>query len=159
MAWIVPADLVGPCGGETVFAELADLDRTDDTDTAALAAIARSEGLIKGKLGQKILPSALAASDLVKSIDIDLSRYFLAYNRGLESIEFFRVAYTDAMRILNDLAAGRMQLDVDTKPTGSEVVTGYTGMTDVADHDDGGPLWDEEWRDETSDIGGFWDDE
>ena|GEM_PF-3769519 len=158
MAWIVPADLVGPCGGTIVFAELADLERTGDTDTAALAAIARTEGLMKGKLGQRYLPSALAASDLIKTIDIDLSRWFLASNRGIGDLELFRVNYRDSMQTLNDLATGRMQLDVDTKPTGSEVVTA-AGMVDVADHDDGGPLWDEEWRDESSDIGGFWDND
>ena len=158
MAWIVPADLVGPAGGSIVFAELADLERDSDTNTAALAAIARSEGIIKGKLAQKILPSAIAASDLIKTIDIDLSIWFLASNRNIGDLELFRAKYRDALQMLDEIAAGRMQLDVDTKPTGSEVAT-PAGMVDVADHDDGGPLWGEQWRDETSGIGGFWNDD
>jgi len=114
---------------------------------------------MKGRLAQRFSPAALAASDLIKTIDIDLSRWFLSSNRGIGDLELFRVNYNDSMRTLNDLATGRMQLDVETKPTGSELVTGVTGMVDAADADDGGPLWDEEWRDETSDIGGFWNND
>lgn len=158
MAWIVPADLVCTCGGQIMFEELTDLNDDGDTTTAALEAIAKTEGLMKGKLGQKFLPSALAASDLIKMIDKGMSRYFLAENRLQGDLEIFRTGYRDAMGYLNDLAAGRMQLDVDVKPTGSEVVT-TAGMVDVADADDGGPLWDEDWRDESTGPGGFWSDD
>jgi len=158
LAWITPADLVGPAGGSEKFAEIADLEDDGETDTEALAAIARSEGIIKGKLEQRIKSTDLAASDLIKTIDIDMSIWFLSSNRGLGDLELYRARYRDAMALLNDIAAGRMQLDVSTKPTGSEVAT-KVGMVDEADSDDGGPFWNEDWRDETEDPGGFWDDD
>lgn len=148
MAYITSDDLKIPVGGTGPFTELADLDNDGAVDTAVVTqVIARADAIVNGFLGQRYSVPLASPPDLVKNLALDIARWYLASNRGLGDLELFRRNYLDALSLLKDIAAGRMQIDIATKPTGSEVVTAG-GIVAPASFTDGGPFWDDDWRGE-----------
>jgi len=131
----------------TQFSDLDD-DGVSDADVITLAG-EKADALIKGKLGQRFSPSALTSSVIVKSWALNLATYEFALFRRMSDLERFKIMYDKAVRELNLCAKGDMQLDVEPKPTGSELVTGSAhGMVAPADYEDGGPMWGNDWRDQ-----------
>lgn len=144
-----PADLQIAVGGEGPFTELADLEGTGDTDPAANQAIARGEARALGFLRRRVSIEALKAAkpQIVVDLVLDLSRYYLASAKGLGDLEVYYRNYKDAIAILADFAAGRIDLDLEDKPTGSFPVT-VGGIVTPVSQEDGGPYWDDDWREE-----------
>lgn len=148
MAYISSDDLKIPIGGNTAFIEAADLDGDGAVDpTVVTQVIARAQGIVDGFLGSRYAVPLASPSDLVKNITLDIARWFLYSNRGMGDLELARRNYHDALSLLKDIAAGRMQIGVAMKPTGSETVTAG-GIITPATFDDGGPFWDDDWRGE-----------
>lgn len=160
-AFFTDAELTINVGGSDVMTQFSDLDDdgVSDADVITLAG-EKADALIKGKLGQRFSLSALTSSVIVKSWALNLATFEFALFRGMEDLDRFKVMYDKAVKELDLCAKGSMQLDVEPKPEGSELVTsGAIGPVDVAEADDGGPVWDEEWRGEGGSPGGFWIDE
>jgi len=158
--YITQSDLETPVGGAAVLVELADLDDDAAVDAPVIAqVIERAEGMVNGFLGQRFSVPVLATSNLIKDMCLDIACYYLAQARGISDLEVWSRRYDKAIDKLQRVAVGTMQLDVAEKPTGSELVaSSNTGMVDVADHEDGGPLWGEDWRDESEWIPPWYDD-
>lgn len=150
MAYITSDDLLIAVGGSAKLLELSDLDDDEAIDPAVVAqAIARAESIVNGYLQQRYQTPIADPPDLVINLTLDLARWYLASNRNLGDLELYRRAYQDAITLLKDIAAGRMQLDIATKPTGSTLVTGG-GLLTPDSHADGGMFWDAAWRNEGS---------
>ena len=153
------AELTINVGGSDVMTQFSDLDDdgVSDADVITLAG-EKADAMIQGKLGQRFSPAALTSSNIVKSWALNLASYEFALFRGMSDLERFKLMNDKATRELDMCARGDMQLDVEPKPTGSELVTsGALGPMDAADADDGGPFWDEPWRDEAGEPVGFWE--
>jgi len=157
--YITQSDLQVPVGGAAKLLELTDLDADAAVDSEVVdQVIARAEGMVNGFLAQRFSVPVLATSNLVKDLCLDIACFYLAQVRRRDDLETWSRRYDKALAKLEKLASGAMQLDVATKPTGSELVTGYTGMVEPDSHEDGGPFWDEDWREEGDVSTCVWDD-
>lgn len=146
--YITDSDLKSVVGGDTLFTQISDLDKDGFADTTVVdQAIERAEARVNGFLRPRFVVPVSNPPQLIKDLTLDIARYYLANNRGIGDLEKYYRAYKDSIAILKDIRSGAMELDIATKPTGSASVT-MGGIVDAADHDDGGPFWDETWREE-----------
>lgn len=156
-SYVVSADLQSAAGGSVPFTELADLDDDGTADTAVVTqAIERAEARVNGYLRKRYaVPLTAPVPSIVKDLTLDLARYYLASNRGLNDLEVYYRNYKDALAVLAEIRAGHVDLDVTDKPTGSPVVT-TGGLLEPLTQDEGGPYWDETYREEGEVDEGFW---
>jgi phage gp36-like protein len=147
--YITDADLAAPVGGTNILTQLADLDNDGSYDPAVTAqAIEESESLAESYISPLYwVPVPAPVPTILKLWCVDIARWRLASGRGLGNLELYRQNYDDAIRALTAVRDGKNRLNIGTKPTGSTLVN-VGGILEPLSHDEGGPYWDEDWREE-----------
>ena len=99
--------------GEQQLVELTDRSSIPPTTidaTVVARAIADADALIDGYVGKRYALPIAAVPDLLERLAADVARFFLYGPLG--ATEAVRQAYEDALRMLRDIAAGTLQLDL-----------------------------------------------
>jgi len=109
---------------EEVLVRLTDDADQGQVDTAVVErAIADADAEIDGYVGTRYSVPLSPVPDLVRKLSVELSIYHL-FSRRRGAPEEWRQRYEDAIRLLRDLAAGRVSLgtgEPSGTPTGSPV--------------------------------------
>ncbi len=109
MSYATQADIAELYGEELLY-QLADRDRDQQLDVAAIAtALATADGQINTYLSVRYTPSQIAASADVKRLAIDIAVYRLAQQADAYTKEI-RTRYEDAIAQLKLMASGAIGL-------------------------------------------------
>lgn len=131
MAYLTVAELTAVVGRERLK-EIADPNNTGAPDATALdEALRAAQSSIDSRIGKKYrVPLADPAPELVRQLMIDLVIFRLkARNRNMVTVEDV-AGEQDRQRTLDDIAAGKVVLDVAVLPTPAEMVIDKSGPRD-----------------------------
>lgn len=131
MAYLTVAELTAVVGRERLK-EIADPNNTGAPDATALdEALRAAQSSIDSRIGKKYrVPLADPAPELVRQLMIDLVIFRLkARNRNMVTVEDV-AGEQERQRTLDDIAAGKVVLDVAVLPTPAEMVIDKSGPRD-----------------------------
>ena len=131
MAYLTVAELTAVVGRERLK-EIADPNNTGAPDATALdEALRAAQSPIDSRIGKKSrVPLADPAPELVRQLMIDLVIFRLkARNRNMVTVEDV-AGEQERQRTLDDIAAGKVVLDVAVLPTPAEMVIDKSGPRD-----------------------------
>ncbi len=145
------SDLEAPVGGINILTELADLNEDGVADTEVVdQAIEEGESEVESFLSPLYHVPVSNPPTILKRYTADVVRWRLGSGRGIGNLDMYQKNYDIAISRLTAIRDGKMRLNIATKPTGSPSVT-MGGIVEPAAHGDGGPYWDETWREEGMD--------
>jgi phage gp36-like protein len=131
VAYLTAAELTAVIGTERLR-EIADPNNTGAPDATAIAeALRAAQSSIDSRIGKKYrVPLADPVPEVVRQLMIDLVAFRLKErNRNMVTVE--DVASEQArQRMLEDIAAGKVVLDVATLPTPADMVIDKSGPRD-----------------------------